>query len=126
MADEKRQIDTLTFDAMDGRPERPGDTVQAMERPGRNYARWRLLGCRGVETEIRTTELVADFTTADAKINAYKALAGTSVTICDAGGLAFPNCTILAVRVEQARAVITEAGAKVRLNAAWMVKQGEP
>ncbi len=126
MAGEKRQIDTLTFDAMGGRPERPGEIVQAIERPGRDYARWRKLGYRGVEAEIRTTEFVADFSLADAAIDACKVLAGTSVTIWDAGGIEYPNCTIIAVRVEQVRKVITETGSAVRLSAAWTVKQGDP
>lgn len=126
MAGEKRQIDTLTFGAMAGRPERPGEIVQAIERPGRNYARWRKLGYRGVEVEIRTTEFVADATAADARIDTLKALAGTSVTIWDAHGIEYPNCTIVVVRIERVRAVITEAGSMVRMDATWTIKQGAP
>ena len=124
MAGEKRQIDTIVFDAMDGSPDRPCESVQPIERPGRDYARWRKVGYRSTDAILTTTEFASDASSADSQVDTYKSLAGTSVTIYDANGVTYENCTIVGVQIRRIKAVITESGAAIRIDAAWNVRAG--
>jgi len=120
-----KSIGAVTFDIFAGLPDRPAETVEALERVGRDYARWRKGGRRGGQSELRTAHYYADAAAAAAAEATYKAMRGTAVTVTDALNTSYANCMIVDVKIT-AKGDCYECGAaKVRLAAIWTVRQGD-
>jgi len=120
-----KTIDTIVFDIMQGRPERPSERVRTTERTGVDGSEIRLEGQREIAVPILTTKTYADAAAADAAETAYKALEGTIVEVIDAHNITHANCLIVTVR-PTIRAVInpTPNVAHTRqVIATWIVRK---
>ena len=106
--------------------ETPAETVEPLERRGRDYARWRKAGKRAKTTIIRTMMFYASVGDAETAEAAYAAIKGTAVTVIDSHNSSYANCMVEDVTIVSKRAVIQAGSTKVRLAAEWTIRAGDP
>jgi len=115
-----------TVTTMLGRPAEATQAVQTIPAaPGEDRQRYRKLGLRAPEIDLRTSVAAADQTAAEALDTAYRALVGAAVTITDSHGTSHSNCMVLGVSV-RIRPILADAAGNTRLvHAVWLVRKGE-
>ena len=116
----------MSPDVFQGVLPRAGESVETLERRGRDYSRFRTVGLRNAPVELFTADYVANLSAAVALESSYAALRGTSVTVTDSHGTAYANCVVLDVRITQKAACVQAGGVKYRVAAVWTIQPGDP
>ncbi len=120
-----RTIGGISFAIMNGPLDQAGNSVETIERIGRDYSRFRKIGLRAQPRTIRTVDFgpATDLHTAEA---AYKAAVGTTVTIVDAYGVSYSHCKVLQCFITDKPPCLSAGVPKVRLVAVWRVQLTAP
>ncbi|HUX17479.1 MAG TPA: hypothetical protein VMW52_13465 [Phycisphaerae bacterium] len=118
-----RQVGTIAFDTLRGRPDRPSEALEVDVRDGVDYATVYRIGKRSAETEL-TAEILVATADRDDTVSDIKALAGTVVSIYDAHGTLHKKCAILDVQVDTQ--TVRTPTAKNLVTARFRVMQGDP
>jgi hypothetical protein len=121
-----RTIGGLSFDAMHGTVNLPGDGLEVLQRPGRDCARYKAIGQRASESTVRTVKFCANAAAADSEEAAYAAARGELVTVVDAHGSSYYGVAVLDCQIQNKQAVIQGGAAKIRLEAIWTLQAGDP
>ena len=120
-----KQIGTLTFDIMRGRPVGPVQLTETRERNGCDGAEIRKLGKRERDVRIRTTKTALDEAAATLLVTSYEDEIGELLDIIDAGNNTHSDCLIRDVRTRVAGVInpTSDATHTRQVRAVWTVRE---
>lgn len=114
-------VGALTVSAMRGTLQGPRPIVRVFQRPGVVGHGLVVSAAHGVEQDIET-DLISSRSACLAHLDAAEALVGTVVSITDADGSTFANCSILNCQGQTMAIAGAGAGVDCLVRVRWSIK----
>jgi len=121
-----KSIGAVTFDTFRGVVDAGGAEVQTLDRPGRSFPRWRILGTKPRESQVNTVKQYDSADDMHTAITAYDLMKGTIVTIYDTKNRETTNAAVLDMQIVFKGTALVNGATKYRIEANWTVQAGDP